>query len=141
MRLAWLAGRSSPISSSSSVMVPSKCLWSCTHDTSRHMNGGTCSFFRQSESLISTASQIFPEKRSRTCFSSTSLPVMLRVASSLNRSSLRSTIHVSATPVSPVEPVMSLKMLFTSFSFRVWWTRKMHMLWLSAICLSEDRSL
>lgn len=52
-------------------------------------------------------------------FSSTSRPVMQRVAQSPKRSSLRRIIPVSATPKMPVEPVISLKILLLSRSFRV----------------------
>ena len=52
-------------------------------------------------------------------FSSTSRPVMQRVAQSPKRSSLRRIIPVSATPRMPVEPVISLKILLLSRSFRV----------------------
>lgn len=76
--------------------------------------------FRKSSAL---SASVISHRTPRICifsfFSSTSRPVMQRVAQSPKRSSLRRIIPVSATPKMPVEPVISLKILLLSRSFRV----------------------
>lgn len=73
--------------------------------------------------ILALSASVISHRTPRICifsfFSSTSRPVMQRVAQSPKRSSLRRIIPVSATPKMPVEPVISLKILLLSRSFRV----------------------
>lgn len=87
----------------------------------RHLK--TKSGMRSFRKSLALSASVISHRTPRICifsfFSSTSRPVMQRVAQSPKRSSLRRIIPVSATPKMPVEPVISLKILLLSRSFRV----------------------